>query len=345
MVQDYLLKHYEGEFTKNLVLDTTNLPKLPNLSTATPAEIQKSKSTIRTWINGVTSALGDAGKAVVGFLNDLYDGIKTCGAKVIGLFAEIGKTIAKGASSLVNCIKNIFKSSSKKSNDTTSKNSEKTVVKVFSGNSIKKDHAPTFDSGIQSIESSYTKINGKKVETGRVVTNTDGTKYYYDIDPNNNDESTLAAIQGANGVTVYYTPEGEAYAVRSASGKYMSYSDYQASNPSNATTNAQISDQYLSSLISELKDAGNTKLADALEAWLKKGCKGVFTWGTSGSSGALGGNNSSGITNGGYCPDGTWSPVAGSGWGSIMDGVIGVGGHGGTPVLGGGGGYTNNSYH
>lgn len=345
MVQDYLLKHYEGEFTKNLVLDTTNLPKLPNLSSATPAEIQKSKSTIRTWINGVTSALGDAGKAVVGFLNDLYDGIKTCGAKVIGLFAEIGKTIAKGASSLVNCIKNIFKSSSKKSNDTTSKNNEKPVVKVFSGNSIKKDHAPTFDSGIQSIESSYTKINGKKVETGRVVTNTDGTKYYYDVDPNNNDESTLAAIQGANGVTVYYTPEGEAYAVRSASGKYMSYSDYQASNPSNATNNTQISDQYLSSLISELKDAGNTKLADALEAWLKKGCKGVFTWGTSGSSGASGGTHSSGITNGGYCPDGSWSPVAGSGWGSVMDGVIGVGGHGGTPVLGGGGGYTNNSYH
>lgn len=344
MVQDYLLNHYEGEFTKNLVLDTTNLPKLPNLSTATPAEIQKSKSTIRTWINGVTSALGDAGKAVVGFLNDLYDGIKTCGAKVIGLFAEIGKTIAKGASSLVNCIKNIFKSSSKKSNDTTLKNNEKPVVKVFSGNSIKKDHAPTFDSGIQSIESSYTKINGKKVETGRIFNNKDGMKYYYDIDPNTGD-MTLSAIQGANGVTVYYTPEGEAYAERSASGKYKLYSDYQASNPSNATTNAQISDQYLSSLISELKDAGNTKLADALEAWIKKGCIGVFTWGTSGGSGASGGTHSSGITNGGYCPDGSWSPVAGSGWGSVMDGVIGVGGHGGTPVLGGGGGYTNNSYH
>ena len=245
---------------------------------------------------------------------------------------------------------------------TTSMNSEKPVVRAFSGNSIKKDHAPTFDSGIQSIESSYTIINGKKVETGRVVTNTDGTKYYYDVDPNNNDESTLAAIQGTDGViayltpegttyavkgtdgaTVYYTPEGEPYAVRSASGKYMSYSDYQASNPSNAITNVQISeDQMWSAFISMLKDIGNTKLADAIEAWVKKGCK---AWGTSGSSGALGGNNSSGITNGGYCPDGSWSPVAGSGWGSVMDGVIGVGGHGGTPVLGGGGGYTNNSYH
>ena len=227
---------------------------------------------------------------------------------------------------------------------TTSMNNEKPVVKVFSGNSIKKDHAPTFDSGIQSIESSYTIINGKKVETGRTFTNKDGMKYYYDIDPNTGD-MTLSGIKGTNGVTVYYTPEGEAYAVRSASGQYMSYSDYQASNPSNATNNTQISDQYLSSLISELKDAGNTKLADALEAWIKKGCIGVFTWGTSGGSGASGGTHSSGITNGGYCPDGSWSPVAGSGWGSIMDGVIGVGGHGGTPVLGGGGGYTNNSYH
>ena len=64
-------------------------------------------------------------------------------------------------------------------------------------------------------------------------------------------------------------------------------------------------------------------------------------------SGQTGGSsNNSGNTTGGYCPDGSWSPIAGSGWGSVMDGVIGVGGHGGTPVLGGGGGRPeNNSYH
>ena len=53
-----------------------------------------------------------------------------------------------------------------------------------------------------------------------------------------------------------------------------------------------------------------------------------------------GGGGSGGPQNGGYCPDGTWSPIAdGSGfWGSVASGFIGVGGHGGEPVLGGGGG-------
>ena len=42
-------------------------------------------------------------------------------------------------------------------------------------------------------------------------------------------------------------------------------------------------------------------------------------------------------SNGGYCPDGSYSPIADSSgfYGSIMGGVIGVGGHGGEPMLGG----------
>ena len=51
-----------------------------------------------------------------------------------------------------------------------------------------------------------------------------------------------------------------------------------------------------------------------------------------------GGGSVSGPSNGGYCPDGSYSPIADSSgfWGPIMSGVIGVGGHGG-----GGGGWRN----
>lgn len=237
------------------------------------------------------------------------------------------------------------------STTTSSAPENKQVVSVLeNNNNTPKDTTTASNPDVISTTPFYTKYDGKDVQTGEVVSYKDGRVFYYDVDPDTG-KKTLAGVQGTDGVIVYLTPEGEPYAVKNASGKYMSYSDYQANNPTTAADSAQMSESInnlqWSSLISALNAAGNTELANALDVWLKKGAQGSFSWKASGSSGSLGssGGSSSGITNGGYCPDGTWSPVAGSGWGSIMDGVIGVGGHGGTPVLGGGGGYTNNSYH
>ena len=234
---------------------------------------------------------------------------------------------------------------------TSSAPENKQVVSVLeNNNNTPKDTTTASNPDVISTTPFYTKYDGKDVQTGEVVSYKDGRVFYYDVDPDTG-KKTLAGVQGTDGVIVYLTPEGDPYAVKNASGKYMSFADYQASNPTTAADSAQMSESInnlqWSSLISALNAAGNTELANALDVWLKKGAQGSFSWKASGSSGSLGssGGSSSGITNGGYCPDGTWSPVAGSGWGSVMDGVIGVGGHGGTPVLGGGGGYTNNSYH
>ena len=75
----------------------------------------------------------------------------------------------------------------------------------------------------------------------------------------------------------------------------------------------------------------------------------VGNFGSTGTSGGGSGTSAGGAGSssgtGGYCPDGSWSSTAGSGWGSIGDSFIGVGGHGGSPVLGGGGYWPNNSYH
>jgi len=88
----------------------------------------------------------------------------------------------------------------------------------------------------------------------------------------------------------------------------------------------------------------NQDLYNALYAWISGGCDGNFSWTSGSGSGSSGGSTgwgntgygSGGPQNGGYCPDGTWSPIAdGSGfWGPIASGFLGVGGHGGTPVMG-----------
>ena len=239
--------------------------------------------------------------------------------------------------------KHFYKNTTSSTN--TSVPETKSVINVFennNNNNTSKDMT-TSDPNVASIKPTYTRYNGKDVKTGEVISYKDGRVFYYDIDPETG-KKTLAGIKGTDGVTVYLTPNSVPYAVKTASGTYMSYADYLATDSSSTAFNTQMSEWL--PFISALNAVGNTELANALKAWVENGCNGNFNWGTSGSSSSSNGNNSSGITTGGYCPDGSWSPIAGSGWGSVMDGVIGVGGHGGTPVLGGGGGRPeNNSYH
>ncbi len=88
--------------------------------------------------------------------------------------------------------------------------------------------------------------------------------------------------------------------------------------------------------------AANPELCAAFLAWVNGGEQGNFHWQASSSSSnhtpswyGSTGAGTDGPHNGGWCPDGTWSPVADGSdfWGDIMGDVIGVGGHGGGIAL------------
>ena len=210
------------------------------------------------------------------------------------------------------------------------------------------EHSKPYMRGEDTVVDIYT--NGKK--TGERVYHKDGSVDYYEIN-SSGDLVLVAAKDTAGNYTYYDTNSSDNGNGGTTNGNGGSGSGGSSSDPFGGWDSEN---RYYATLASWLINNGNPSLGYALLEWAANGCQGNFEWSATGGSGSnSGGNTGGGSTgsggdwgnmgnNGSYAPDGTWNPIGYSGWG-FGDNFLGVGGHGGTPVLGGGGGSCGNSYH
>ena len=213
-----------------------------------------------------------------------------------------------------------------------------------------------------TLDSSYSSSNSYTEHTlsyGFVREYPDGTKYYYEYkDGTKTGVPDLVAVE-KNGIRADINVDS------SISPLEMTYINNNTNHDTNVdspispwemaygsnNTNTNHTNNYFEDFIDEAANMGLYDLADKLRQWTDSGCQGDFSWtssnagpsssGTPGSGRSIGsGGAGSGTQTGGYCPDGTYSPIAVSpnDWG-IMSGVIGVGLHGGDIMFPSGGGY------